>query len=415
MEYIQLTKEVIRDNLINLSQLTFEVTDSCNLKCKYCGYGELYGDYDERTNKKLSVKKAINLLEYLCKCWRSDRTNSYRKNIHIGFYGGEPLLNMDFVKEIVSWIEKVNISACNFLFAMTTNGILIDRYIDYLVQHDFHVLISLDGNKEDNGYRVDHFGKSSFERVYHNVMGIKTSYPFFFEHNVSFSSVLHNKNDYSSIVEFFQKEFGKIPFVSELNSTGIRFDKKDEYIRMYNSKLNSINSALNSEKLKDTLFMDTPETAILCSYIHSHSGNVFQNYKDLLLDGTIKRWFPTGTCLPFGRKLFVTVNGRILPCERVSHEYSLGFVDELGVFIDLDEVTQKYNSWYDKYVPQCSKCYNNNTCKHCMFYNSDLNGKAKCDAFMDKLDFERYREDQLCYLSEHPSLYKKIMTEVVIH
>lgn len=63
MEYIYLNKEVVLNNLINLSQLTFEVTDACNLKCKYCGYGDLYQGFDERVNKQLPVDRAIRLLD----------------------------------------------------------------------------------------------------------------------------------------------------------------------------------------------------------------------------------------------------------------------------------------------------------------------------------------------------------------
>lgn len=45
---------MIRSQLRDLKQIVFEVTDSCNLKCKYCGYGDLYSGYDERTNKYFS-------------------------------------------------------------------------------------------------------------------------------------------------------------------------------------------------------------------------------------------------------------------------------------------------------------------------------------------------------------------------
>jgi hypothetical protein len=46
----------IEYQLANLRQLTFEITDACNLKCKYCAYGEFYNDYDKREDKKLPVK-----------------------------------------------------------------------------------------------------------------------------------------------------------------------------------------------------------------------------------------------------------------------------------------------------------------------------------------------------------------------
>jgi uncharacterized protein len=60
-----LNKSNISYQLSNLRQIVFEVTDACNLKCKYCAYGEFYSDYDKRENKSLSIDSAITLLDYL--------------------------------------------------------------------------------------------------------------------------------------------------------------------------------------------------------------------------------------------------------------------------------------------------------------------------------------------------------------
>jgi uncharacterized protein len=54
----------IQSQLSNLSLLTFEVTDACNLKCKYCGYGEFYDDYDKREDKFLPFEKAVAVIDY---------------------------------------------------------------------------------------------------------------------------------------------------------------------------------------------------------------------------------------------------------------------------------------------------------------------------------------------------------------
>lgn len=50
-------------SLANLRQITFEVTDACNLKCKYCGYGEFYDDYDRRSNKMMPLFNSANGLK----------------------------------------------------------------------------------------------------------------------------------------------------------------------------------------------------------------------------------------------------------------------------------------------------------------------------------------------------------------
>lgn len=237
MEYVYLNKEVIYSNIRNLSQVTFEVTDACNLQCKYCGYGELYDGYDTRKSKMLSLEQAYPLLEYLYAHWQ--QSDSYRKKTYISFYGGEPLLNMDFIRGIVGWIMNHQIPQCDFVFTMTTNGMLLDRYIDYLVEHEFKILVSLDGNKENNGYRVDFSGRPSFDRVFANVKFVQQYYPDFFRKNVEFNSVLHNLNDYQDIIPFFQKELNKVPSVSELSISGVKEERMEEYLKMRNDKLSS--------------------------------------------------------------------------------------------------------------------------------------------------------------------------------
>lgn len=413
MEYVYLNKEVICNNIRNLTQVTFEVTDACNLQCKYCGYGELYEGYDTRECKTLPIEQAYSLLEYLYGNWQ--QSDSHYKKTYISFYGGEPLLNMDFIRGVVGWIMNHQIPQCDFVFTMTTNGMLLDRYIDYLVEHDFKILVSLDGNRENDGYRVDFSGSPSFDRVFANVKSVQQRYPDFFEKNMEFNSVLHNLNDYQCIITFFQKEFNKIPSISELSISGVKEERKEEYLKMRNDKFGSFNKVLDKERLKKSLFMGVPEISILCTYLHAHSGNVYYSYRDLLVDQENRMWYPTGTCLPFGKKMFVTVNGKILPCERIKQEYALGHVDEKGIIIDIDGIVDMYNQFYSKYIPQCSKCYHNNTCKHCMFQNADLHTKAKCPTFMNKESFELYESDQLRYLSKHPFLYKRIMAEVIIH
>lgn len=85
----------IRYNLINLKQLVFEVTDACNLRCKYCGYAEFYDGYDTRANKNLSFEKSKQILDYLLNLWKENCTAEVTSLVSIGFYGGEPLMNMN--------------------------------------------------------------------------------------------------------------------------------------------------------------------------------------------------------------------------------------------------------------------------------------------------------------------------------
>ena len=127
----RITKDEVISNLVNLKQLTLEVTDACNLQCKYCSYGDLYLGYDKRETKYMSLEQGKALIDYLSDIWRTHLSKSARQRTYISFYGGEPLMNMDFISSMVAYIEQIDVPR-NIIFSMTTNAMLLDRYMDYL-------------------------------------------------------------------------------------------------------------------------------------------------------------------------------------------------------------------------------------------------------------------------------------------
>lgn len=132
-----LTSRDIERNIINLKQLVFEVTDQCNLKCKYCGYGEFYGGYDERKSNVLPFKIAQNTIDYVVDLWKKHKQNFYKHTLYIGFYGGEPLMNVPLIKQIQEYIENKYIDLIDPYYNMTTNAMLLDRYMDWIVEKKF--------------------------------------------------------------------------------------------------------------------------------------------------------------------------------------------------------------------------------------------------------------------------------------
>lgn len=129
------------DNIVKA--LCLHVAHDCNLKCKYCfaSQGNFKG---ESSLMKLDTGKKA--LEFLA-------TNSgNRKNLEVDFFGGEPLMNYELVKELVKYgreIEKEYNK--NFRFTITTNGLLLDEEkMDFINEHMDNIVLSLDGRKEVN-------------------------------------------------------------------------------------------------------------------------------------------------------------------------------------------------------------------------------------------------------------------------
>ena len=414
-----ITSKDVERCLSNIPQITFEITDACNLKCEYCGYGKFYSDYDERNSTRLSPRRAKALLDYLSNLWQSELNVAYCQNVYISFYGGEPLMNVPFIKELISHVEGLDCPSRSFTFNMTTNGILLDRHMDYLVEKNVQLLISLDGSRYNTSYRVDHQGINAFDRIVHNVDLLRERYPDYFEKSVNFNAVLHNRNSVESIYRFFQKRYAKVPSIGELNTSGIRPEMREEFNQTYQSSTESLMKSEHYSELERGMFLKSPTYHSATLYLMQHSEYVYRDYNELLF-GRPKQdeefAIPTGTCLPFSKKLFVTVNGKILPCERIGHQFSLGSVDDSEVHLDFEAIADRYNGYYRKMKPQCTACHNRVACSQCVFHLENIDGpKApQCLGFMNKQDAEHYRGAQLRFFQENPEAYHKIVSEVII-
>ena len=124
----------------NIGQLILQVTQNCNLRCKYCVYS---GSYVNRThsNKRMSFETAKKAVDFYY------RHNRNKKNAIIGFYGGEPLLEMDLIKRVVEYSKKL-FEGKFIVFNITTNATLLtEDIIHFFNDNNIGLTISLDGPK----------------------------------------------------------------------------------------------------------------------------------------------------------------------------------------------------------------------------------------------------------------------------
>jgi len=410
----ELTSEIVENSLVNTKQITLEVTDGCNLECEYCGYGKYYGNYDNRQDKFLSFSTVKSLLKYMSKLWNSPLNDSRERNIFLSFYGGEPLLNFSLIDKTVSFVRSLNLKHNNIIFSMTTNGILLNRYMDFLVKNNFSLLISLDGDEIANGYRVLKNGKPSFQKIMKNIDGLRIRYPKFFENNVNFNAVLHNKNSAPGVYNFFKNTFNKMPRIGTLNTAGIKTDMEEEFWKTYAVFDESKISPEIYSSMENDLFIKLPNIQDLSTFIHNYNNVYYKDYNDLIYRNNNYSRIPTGTCLPFSQKIFITVNGKILPCERIGQEFSLGYIDEDEVNIDFNEIALKYNNWFNRIKNICHLCYRSEYCSQCIFQMKGLSNNPRCNGFYTYSSFSDYLSKNINKIEKDPTLFYKIYNNVVI-
>lgn len=378
-KYKLLETEDIKDALINTHQIIFEVTDKCNLDCYYCGYGHFYENHDLRKNQDMSFDAFKTLYNYLDEIWEK---NNYKgcTYLRISFYGGEPLCNFPFIKKAVEYVTNNPIKNKRIVYSMTTNAVLLDRYMDFLVDNNFEILISLDGDKYNDSYRIFKNGRSSFDTVISNVDKLHQYYPDFFTRNVKFNSVLHNRNSVKDANSFIFKRYQKYPMTNELNVFGIAESKRAEFRKMFHSKTKEFSLMTTDERKEyesQSPFMHNCEKWVFNTLMKAYSLSLLdalsENYA---VPSKTNLGIPTQTCIPFSRKIFVSVDGRLFPCERIGNEFDFGKIHDGNVEINFEGILCRYNQLFTKYINICKKCKAKDFCSVCVV--SDINGYEVC-------------------------------------
>ncbi len=148
-----------KNNSNVIKAMCLHVAHTCNLNCSYCfaSQGKYQGD-----RALMSFEVGKQAFDFLI------ANSGNRKNLEVDFFGGEPLMNLDVVKQLVEYarsIEKEHNK--NFRFTLTTNGVLLDDEVtEFLNSEMDNVVLSLDGRKEvHDRFRKDYLGQGSYDLI----------------------------------------------------------------------------------------------------------------------------------------------------------------------------------------------------------------------------------------------------------
>ena len=142
-----------------IKAICLNVSHDCNLRCSYCFAST--GDF--KCSRELmpfeTAKKAVDFLI---------KNSGNIKNLEMDFFGGEPLMNFEVVKETIKYARSLEKKYNkNFRFTLTTNGILLDdEKIDFINKEIYDVVLSLDGRKEVNDkFRLTKTKQGSYDII----------------------------------------------------------------------------------------------------------------------------------------------------------------------------------------------------------------------------------------------------------
>lgn len=316
-----------KDNVVKA--MCLHIAHDCNLKCNYCfaSQGNFKG---ERSHMSLETGKKA--LEFLAK------NSGNRRNLEVDFFGGEPLMNFQVVKDLVAYGREIEKDYNkNFRFTITTNGVLLDDdKIDFINEHMDNVVLSLDGRKEIN----DNMRKTINDRGSYDLIlpkfkamvdkrGDKDYYirGTFTNHNIDFS------ND---VMDFYNQGFKKVSVEPVVTSEEMEYALREEHLEDVLREYENLSKEYIDIKKKDKDFY-------------------FFHFMIDLEQGPciIKRSVGCGAGSEY---LAVTPEGELYPCHQFvgEEEFRLGTLESGIVKEELREVFKQANI-YNK--EECSECW----------------------------------------------------------
>ncbi len=332
-----------------MHQLILQVTQQCNLRCAYCSYSGIYKSNRVHSNKRMTFETAKRAIDFFLA--HSTDTG----DVTIGFYGGEPLLEFELIKDCIQYARS-KVEGKKLRFNMTTNGTLLKgNILDYIVENDISVSISLDGSKEEHdANRRFVNGKGSFDTIIENIKAIRKNYPEYFD-LVSIMTTINPHIDLSCVLEYFSADdiFADKQIVfnnmNPINSTEtLSYDEKYYLVR-------------NFEYMKMLLSLVGKVSKESVSKLVVQSVFAVARLKNSLRTGSIlaSETHHGGPCLPGAQRLFVRFDGKFYPCERVNEEYDFFNIGNLDDGLDFKKIDRILN------IGKCSE----DACKTCWALN----------------------------------------------
>lgn len=385
-----------------LARIILQLTQNCNLRCKYCVYSEADEFHRSHSTKHMTWETAKRAVDFL----RDHSVDS--PIVNIAFYGGEPLLEFPLMQDIIEY-SKSCFRGKKLTFNMTSNGTLInDDIIKYLEKQDISLMISLDGPKEINDLnRVFADGSGTFDIVCERLNRIRDLAPDYAS-KLLISMVMDPRNDYDCINEIYLDDAAFQKQATLAKMVEYEYNKDAEYSSEYIWKMEYHNFlALLAEYGR----YPKADVAPVASNWVTRIKKDFADFGNL----TPLRQYdvPGGPCIPGLLRLFIDADGFFYPCERVSEKSLAMRIGSLYDGIDVDR-TRKLLNVGKLTAEECKGCWCIRHCDMCAKKadngSAELSAATKLSNCAITKESVRRKIQQCILLSEIPRFYARQMS-----
>lgn len=346
-----------------IQKVTLQLTQNCNFRCSYCHYTSNTGNQRLHANRKMPLDMAKDAILFL----REHSVDT--PEVYIGFYGGEPLLEFDMLEELVLFAEK-ELAGKKINYTLTTNAVLLtDRIIEFFIQHQIDILISLDGSKEshDKNRVFAATGKGTFDSIIHKMQEISVKYPDYFK-KITINMVMDPSVDF----DIYSALFEQYPFMKRVHVMSTIIDDLDSEVKnVYTEAFTSKNryqtflSYLNA-------FERMPSNQ--CSPALLSQSSALREVKFVVYEreSLSQKIVPSGPCVPGEVRLMVTVEGKFILCERVSEVSEPMCIGNIKDGLDFEKIYNLLNVAQTT-AEHCRDCWAFSLCNLCVKYSDKDN------------------------------------------
>lgn len=367
------------------TQIVLNLTDDCNLACRYC--------FVQQKPNYMTLQIAKDAIDYIVKNYNFKKENNLLRKTEtvktVIFFGGEPMLMFDkIIVPLINYIENTY-DIKEFQFHITTNGTLLNKdNIDFLKKYNIVPLLSIDGNKITQDYNrpCKHSEHSSFDLIYNNIPYILKNFPkTIFRSTVYKDTIQYLFENFLFAESMGFKKYTCIPDCRSQNWTTQDIeDYKNQLFLIYNYILNKYQ---NHEK--PTMNFNNMSKAM---------SNILFNDINLAMDEEtdIDYFISPFRCGLGIISCSVNYKGEIFSCqEQDSREYGEYF--HIGNIYDGIDVKKHHQLLID-YLTAERKCEDETFCSSCLLNHQCCSGcpSTNKDIFNDlgkmpKLLCEEYR------------------------
>ncbi len=356
-----------------MGHIVLEVTESCNLRCSYCIHGRFFKKARNHSNRHMSIDTAKKAIDYLV------AHSSLTKDIGITFYGGEPLLRLDFIKSCIDY-AKSKAGSKPVTFSMTTNAVLLTEEVAaFLFSENIGMNISIDGPEDiHNSCRIDAKGAATFSRAIKGLEILVKRYGSKAKELISLSMVYtppfykDKLNQIANLWDIYPWMKGIIPSITYTQAGSMDISDFSEEELFEEQTIDQWMKEIFQNDYKNKKQSHVMIREILIQ-------TLIRIVRKPQYDEPLSKASLNGCCLPGVRKIYIKSDGEMRLCERINDDApSIGHIDK-GIRKNLikDTYVKKYS---EASIENCRKCWANKLCRLCYtdaFSNNDIDMDMK--------------------------------------